>query len=491
MSESRAVEPATPLRRPARAGLLVLAAVLAVQVALGVVWWVAELPGVPEYGDTIEYVSQSTTWAVDGYRTIAYPALVRAATEVGAVLRVPWNALLYVAQLAVAAAAAAYLVRTLRPGLDRRWVAALVAVLVTLPLPLHYSASVLTDSLAASALVLLVAALARVAGRADLSWRPVAVAVLGTSVSVMLRPERLYVVLALLGVTVVLVALRVRRGSPLLPGRTALRAVAVLLAAVLVPALGLTVLSRAMQTADLGREPATLTGAVFDRVAYPHLDEARGLLPPHVAAAVPVPAESADRTTVLLALRAVDGDAAVRATVRAALECCLPAVAWDVVHDVAHGLGSPFAVAYDWATGNNGSSQWDFTRMTGRNPGLASAVLTWGVVVACAVAAAWLVLGVRFLRGRRAAPPRPEDAADRTTTAVTIALLLAAALVGAVFFGLVTSLDPNPRYSLATQVALVAIPLVLLVPGSARGPHDVSMPGGPGRRHTRGAAGAP
>jgi hypothetical protein len=91
-------------------------------------------------------------------------------------------------------------------------------------------------------------------------------------------------------------------------------------------------------------------------------------------------------------------------------------------------------------------------------------VLTWGVVVAVVVAAAWVALVARAVLGRRRGTrPRAGDP-DRTATTVTLALVLGTALVGAAFFGLVTSLDPNPRYSLATQVLLVAVPLTLLLP---------------------------
>lgn len=246
-------------------------------------------------------MAQSTSWEVDSYRTVVYPAVIRAAAEVGARLGVPWNALLYVGQLAVAAAAAWYLVGTLRPGFDRWRTAALTAVLVTVPLPLHYTARVLTDSLAASALVVLTAGLARVVVRDDTSWRPLAVVALGTAGSVMLRPERLYVVLAvvLLAAALALVRLRPASARPL-GAPAAARVVIAVLVAVVVPALGLTAVNRSVQTADLGREPATTAGAVFDRVVYPHLDRARELLPrtsrlPSRSCSSPSPSRSSSR----------------------------------------------------------------------------------------------------------------------------------------------------------------------------------------------------
>lgn len=425
------------------------------QVALGAYWWIGNQVAVPEYGDTVEYLAQAQSFALDGYRTLAYPVTIRAADELGQLLHVPWTVLLYQVQLAAWFGAAWYLVRAVAPRATRLRVLACTVVVVTVPLPLHYAATVLTDSFALSTLALVVGAVARIAARDRVDARTLLALVLGTVAAVFVRPDRLYVTAAIAigGALVVLLGLRSRARVPA-TRRRALVLVAILLAGVVVPGLATTALNRTTQTADLGRAQPSAMSSLFGRVAGPHVDQIRDLVPPEVAAVYP-PA-GASRWEIAAALSEAGGDAYLLEGVRAALDCCAKAVAYESTRDVAHGVGGPYQIAYDWVTSSNSSANWDFTRMAQHRPDASAAVMAWSVATALVLALASVAAVVEVRRRRD----------DPAIAGVTL-VLVGSCVVVATFFGLITSSVPNPRYTLISQAVAWVLPLGILL-GPAR-----------------------
>ncbi|WP_291890194.1 hypothetical protein [Cellulomonas sp.] len=440
-----------PRSRVATVATLTLVAAGAVQVFLGLWWWVGNQVWIPQYGDTVEYIAQAQSFALDGYRTLAYPVAIRGAVEIGSVLHVPWTVLLYQMQLAVWVAAAWYLVRTASPHASRTRVLACTAVVVTVPLPLHYAATVLTDSFALSTLVVVACAAARVVARDRLDARTVLVLVLGVAAAVFVRPDRLYVTAAIaVGAGVVALLRTRRRACSRLSRRRALLLTGVVLVGVLVPGQGMTLVNRATQTADLGRSAPSATASLFGRVAGPHVDDIRELVPQEVAVAFPSP--GANRWEVADALVEAGGDRYLLAAVRATLDCCARAVVQRSAQDVVHGLGGPYAVALDWVTGSNSSANWDFTRMAQHRPGVTAAVMAWSVPGALVLAFGSVVAVMEVRRRRR----------DAAVAGVAV-VLFGASLVVAAFFGLTTSSVPNPRYTLIAQAVAWALPVAVLL----------------------------
>jgi hypothetical protein len=430
---------------------MALAAAGAIQVALGLYWWIGNQVMVPGYGDTVEYIAQSETFALDGYRTLAYPLAIRGAVELGAVLHVPWTVLLYQAQLAAWFGASWYLVRTIVPRATRLRVLACACIVVTVPLPLHYAATVLTDSFALSTLVVVVSAVARVAARSRLDWRTLTVLVLGVAASVFVRPDRLYVATAVACGAVLVIALRLRaRARMPVTRRRALVLAAVVMAGVLLPGIAMTAVNRSTQTADLGRAQPSVTSSVFGRIAGPHIDEIRGRVPADVAAAYPPP--GADRWEVAAALADAGGDRYLLQGIRTTLDCCAKAVVYESTRDVAHGIGGPYQIAYDWVTGSNSSANWDFSRMEQHRPDATGAVMAWSVASAIFLAPASVVAVVDARRRRD----------DPGLAGVTL-VLVGACVVVAAFFGLITSSVPNPRYTLISQAVAWALPVSVLL----------------------------
>jgi hypothetical protein len=85
----------------------------AAAVAIGAVWWAANLAAIPAYGDAAEYVRLARTLRVDRYRTVFFPLVLRGTQEVSDATGVPYQTLLYLLQTGVALWAAAYLFTTL------------------------------------------------------------------------------------------------------------------------------------------------------------------------------------------------------------------------------------------------------------------------------------------------------------------------------------------------------------------------------------------
>lgn len=462
-------EPDSTTGRPrlVRLATLALAAAAVVQVVLGVYWWVGNQVMIPEYGDTVEYIKQSASFALDGYRTLAYPLTIRAAVELSPVLHLPWTVLLYQVQLAAWFGAAWYMMRTIAPHATRLQILACTCVVTTVPLPLHYAATVLTDSFALSTVVIVVSAVARVAARDRLDWRTLTVLVLGAAAAVFVRPDRLYVGTAIAAVGVLVLLLRTRPGARVrLSRRRALVLSGVVLVGFLVPALTTTALNRTTQTADLGRAQPSLGASVFGRIAGPHIDEIRDELPPDVAAAMPP--LGASRWEAAAALAAAGGDRYLLEAVRTTLECCGAAVAYESTRDVARGIGGPYQIAFDWVTSSNSSANWDFTRMEQHRPDATRAVMAWSVASALVLLLASVAAVVEARRRRD----------DPGLAAVTM-ILVGGCVVVAAFFGLITSSVPNPRYTLISQAVAWALPMgVLFVTARVARPAEPEAPSG-------------
>jgi len=451
--------------RGRRALLILGGALMMAQVGLGLAWWAADLDTVPAYGDTVEYLRLAGSLQVDSYRTVFYPAVLRGAGDAAGWLHLPLAPVVYGLQAGVALAATLYLLSTLwaitaarpagaglgqvRPGVRRLTLTLLALVLLTLPVVAHFSDTLLSDSLAASLLVAAVAAVVRIAVLGDVRLRTLALALLCATGAELARPEKIYV-LAPVVAAVLLGTLITRRGP------RGVRAAALLTVAV-VPAIAVTGINRATQTADLGRPPLTTSAMLFNRTAWPRLEAIRPHLPADVRAVISaadaraVDADNNQVTWALARLRAAagGGDRLVDEVTRTALSCCWRSIALATAAGVGRYSAPVLLYPIDLATGDATATPWMQSRMEMAHPQLTRALTGASIAVLALVELPLLIVWlVRAVRRPRA---RPHGAA--ATVAVVVGVVLLNALVFAGTSGAVT----NIRYALPSFILLSAL----------------------------------
>jgi hypothetical protein len=455
-------------------GMRAVSALAAVQVIVGVVWWLANLTAVPAYGDTPEYLRLADELRVDGYRTLAYPLLVRLSSAVSEPLGVPLQVPVYLLQTAVAAAAAWFLVRTAAPAAARGVVAFVTAVVVTSPLVLHYATSVLSDSLAASAFVVALTGLARVLIDGDMARRTLAITVGAALAAALLRTEKAAVLL-FLAIAVGVASIVARRRWARSGGRWVPVAAVLVLA---LPALLGSAVNRATQTTDYGRPAAGAVPAAVSRIVWPHLSDIRGDLPSEVRAQIS--AEEAatfddhNNNALPMTRRMLEmdegGSGVVRAAVVATLRCCAVEVAATAGGDVIEYAFAPVTFAVEGtARAVTGSdldtpTAWNLTRMTEHRPYLSGALLGVGFVLLP-------VLVIAAVAHRRRQPELGRPGRRRQVAIVTTVWL--GTVVNGCFFAAAQGADANVRYGLSTAMVVTAALAVLALtgrPGSGPAP---------------------
>lgn len=443
-------------------------AACAAQILVGAVWWTLQLGAVPAYGDTPEYLRLSTTLEVDGFRTLAYPVLVKGAVWVAGVVGwLPWQVPLYLLQTVVLVVASVYLVRTVLPDADRRVVALAAAVVATGPLQLHYATAVLSDSLAASSFLLALAAGARVV-LGDRRVSTVALGAAGALAAALLRTEKAAVLLAVAAAFVV-VALLVGRGVVTGSGRAARLRVAVSVVLVLlVPAVLAAGANRATQTADLGRPHAGTAAVAVSRIVWPHLEQIHPDLPAAVRDEVTLEDARAfdhhnnNALPMTARLRALGGgdDAYAYGAARAAVACCGTRIVGDVVGDVAEYTVVPLTFARE-ALPVLGVEQpadtptaWNVTRMRAAHPAATTAFLGVAFV---ALAVLIVAAAVSAVSGGR----RDLRAAG---------LVVLGTVANGAAFALAQGADANVRYGLPNAMAVTALLLAVVLGGARPAP---------------------
>ena len=459
-------------RTRARVALACVALAACPQIALGVAWWAANLGAIPAYGDTSEYLGLAQTQRVDEYRTVFYPAFLRGSEAVASWLHLSLPVVVYLIQTAVAGAAIWYLAATLwtltqttRIGERMTWISArarrlilatVTLFLLTLPLVAHFADTILPDSLAASFLVAALAALVRIAVIGDVRWRTIGLALLSVTAAEVARPEKIYVVVPVIAVTLVVVllgAVRHRRRGPGAGASVRLRwrQRAALTVLVVVPVAVVVGVDHATQTADYGRPPLSPSVMLFNRAVWPRLEEIRPALPTAVRQVVSAAdartfdAQNNNVTGIVERLRAAAGgsDHLLDETTRVALRCCWPAIAASTADDFGRYLVAPIVYPLDRLTGAATPTGWTDSRMEQARPSLTSVY----------IAASFLTLGLvqlpLLLLWLVRARPRP-----RRPTVAAIAVLFGVIAVNAALFAVTSGAEANIRYGMPSYVLL-------------------------------------
>lgn len=140
-------------------------ATMIVQILIGILWACKNIGAVPGFGDTGEYLALSETFALDEYRPILFPLILRIILKISSFIHVPYQSILYLLQTAVnlivLVKAIRYLAKKAGISLSLPWACFFAAYIWSLPPLLWFHFSVLTDSFALSALIWMLLGLAR------------------------------------------------------------------------------------------------------------------------------------------------------------------------------------------------------------------------------------------------------------------------------------------------------------------------------------------
>jgi hypothetical protein len=440
-------------------------------VATGITWWVLNLGAVPEYGDTTHYLQLAATLRVDQHRTLFYPLVLRGLRGIATGLGVQTHLLVYLLQSAAVLLSIAYLGRalwdvtattarfsclaTVSAGCRCLMIGTAAVVVFTEPLVNHFALSVMSDSLAASFMVVGIATLVRVTVLGDTRLRTAIVGWLAVAAAGFMRAERVILFVVIIAGILTIHAFQVRwmrsAGSTRLSG-PGLRPLTLLAVLLITPTAAVIVLNHATQTAE-GWPPRTVGMHLFVRTVYPRLAAMRPLLSAEAQAVVS--AEDAARfdsnynhyLSLIPRLRRGAGgtDRLVDEISRAALQNRGPdiarAIALDALCYSIPIIAYPVDVILD--TQRNVST-WTASRMEMAHP-----FLTWVYFVT----ATTVLVGVQ-LPLLLAEPYRRGDR-DRHVT-VAVALTVGGAVVSGVGYAIGSGLQ-NVRYALPGYMLLYAV----------------------------------
>ncbi|MEI6807734.1 MAG: hypothetical protein WCN95_03350 [bacterium] len=247
---------------------------------VGVVWLSQNITSIPQYGDTSEYLELSKTLKCDQYRGILYPLLLNGSAALSVALGLPLQVIVYVVQVLVALFAAYSLAAVF---LQRHSSARILSVFASVsivfnPLIIHYSLTILTDSLATSFTLIFIVYLTKGCSLDVTSAKRSLYLICASFAFVCmtaLRVEKLYLA-SLLFLVCLIGAIVSRRCQPLF--RRA--AVFSLMIVVFAIALGSSLYIRKATTVyNVNRPPLDLSSMAFGRAVWPRMSSVYSFLP--------------------------------------------------------------------------------------------------------------------------------------------------------------------------------------------------------------------
>lgn len=260
--------------RVRRVLLAVLALLMLIQIGLGIVWMARNFDTIPGFGDTTEYIELSKTFALDEYRPILYPLILRVARKLSGT---SFHRYVYVFQTTLSLLCMCHAVYTLdrvrRGDFGVKPTRGRVALwlfgglwLTTVPMIACFNLTLLTDSIATSLLVLFLSVGVQVIYAGRFSVGQGVLLLMSLVGQCLIRADRLYSSLLVLGILTVMALIRNPRGRR-----------ALLIGAACVAALTLAVVNVVGSATQVrgrnGRVQTTLDFVLLDRVVWPHMVE--------------------------------------------------------------------------------------------------------------------------------------------------------------------------------------------------------------------------
>ena len=259
--------------------IMILGLLMAVQIALDFAWMAVNLANIPIFGDSTEYYQLSQTLQVDEYRPLLYPVLIRIADRVASHLPLEYQTLVYVGQTLLCILSAFFLTEQvghfLFPPKSQKKSRAFHLIMfftglyiTCIPMITFMNFSVLTDSIAASMLMLTIGSLIRILGSPDENKKYFLLITLSMLVEYTIRADRLYTCTLFLIIAFGGWLIK-KRHEPLFRKYLLLT-----LATVLVSTGAATAINKSTQQPGLyGRIPITFGFVLLDRVVWPNMTQ--------------------------------------------------------------------------------------------------------------------------------------------------------------------------------------------------------------------------
>lgn len=173
-----------------------------VQIGFGIVWMVYNINDMPGFGDSVEYINLSQSLALDEYRPVLYPLIIRGVIKFADCIGITFHSLLYVIQTAFSFFSTFFLIHTICRILCKQYVVKkylnwifeifLSMYILTIPMITFMNFTVLSDSLAHAALVIFLTEIIILFREEKISAINCIIIILSLISQDLLRADRLY-----------------------------------------------------------------------------------------------------------------------------------------------------------------------------------------------------------------------------------------------------------------------------------------------------------
>lgn len=332
-----------------------LTIMLVALIVIAGLWSIVHFSTVPQYGDTVEYYNLAQSLAVDSWRTLAYPALLRLVDQ-------PY--LIYILQISVTFIASLYFFVALSTlicpvKLPGKSLLFLAICLTAMPIITHFNFSILTDSLANSLLIISLSAIARIVFINEVEYPTTFIAIISVATSIFIRQERVIMYFALLFIYVALLLLWKQRGKKVL-----------LLIILLIITLISGEINKSASVENPLRPKLNITASLFERISRTSLAENLHLMPPEIQKRVPIDfalewaADAGYTLAVWQALDDEDGKVAMKEGIITTLRCCSSVVFFEIFGDFIEYILAPASYTRETIWEGVDPTRWTNTRFT-------------------------------------------------------------------------------------------------------------------------------
>jgi hypothetical protein len=420
-------------------------------VLLAAIFWIFHFNYEPQYGDTAEYWHLSKTLRVDTWRTLAYPLLLRLFSELFGKHSI---VALYVFQSALSFLSLCYLFVTLdltlgsKKGINIKTLC-LSMILISFPIINHFNLTVLTDSVAASFLVLVISALIRIFLFDDLSKKTFSIAAISIASSVFLRSERFFYLLTLLSFIFL--------WNLLIKDKRKLTVILFFIGI----CFGANKVNQITQKNDLDRPKVSVVFAAFERTVQGNfvnlLPQMPRVIIDRISPELAFEWDKDPNMSIVIgaALSDQEGREAMIKGSIIALTNFAPEIAFKSLGDLVEYITAPFNYIRESIFPGKDPTAWTNTRMAGKKPFLTSIyqMLSHSILLIC-----FFFSAINFLIVYK-----------KNEVKKVFIFLGSVIFLFSLFFSLRTSLDFHIRYALPIYIIEVGTILWL----SVNGPFDI------------------